>query len=90
MTRKNFVSLAAGFLAFGAFSIPALADEPTKKSKRFKVIEKRCDGCGRCFKACSNTALEVTSKGKPFIHPDKCDGCGECTRFCRRMAIVES
>lgn len=67
----------------------ALAQEPEKANKKFRVISKRCDGCGHCFRACRDKALFESNDGKAFIDQQKCKGCGDCIRFCRRMAIAE-
>jgi MinD superfamily P-loop ATPase len=72
-------------------TVAGLSQEPEeKKSKKFKVIPKRCDGCGHCFRSCRDKALLVTETGKAFINQEKCKGCGDCVRFCKRMAIVEA
>lgn len=91
MERKEFLITATGILIFGKVSALVAQDPPSEKEnlKKFTVIAKRCDGCGRCFRACRDKALLVTETGKAFIITEKCKGCGDCVRFCRRMAIIE-
>jgi MinD superfamily P-loop ATPase len=87
MDRKEFILKSAGFILLGGMSMVAFSQ---KKETKYKVISKRCDGCGHCFRACRDKALLVSEDGKAMIDQQKCKGCGDCTRFCKRMAIVES
>jgi MinD superfamily P-loop ATPase len=89
MDRKEFLTKSAGLLVIGGLSALGLAAQDTETKKIYKVIDKRCDGCGHCFKACRDHALISAYNRKPFIDQQKCKGCGDCQRFCRRMAIVE-
>ncbi len=90
MDRRHFMVRLTGLLLFTGFSTAGIAQEPpVEKEKKYTVISKRCDGCGRCFRSCRDKALLVTEEGKAYIDSEKCKGCGDCTRFCRRMAIVE-
>ena len=88
MDRKEFLTKSAGLILLGGLSMVSLALEQ-KKTKKYKVIPQRCNGCGHCFGACRDKALYTTREGKADIDQQKCKGCGDCTRFCRRMAIVE-
>ena len=91
MDRRNFIAGVTEFILFAGFSAAGFAQEPDeKKQKKYKVISKRCDGCGHCFRSCREKALLVTEKGKAYIEMEKCKGCGDCIRYCRRMAIVET
>ena len=66
----------------------------------YKVVasldERRCTGCGKCFKACNDGAyqsIEITDKkartGDPIprINTDKCKGCNLCSLVCPRDCI---
>jgi ferredoxin len=88
MNRRQFILKSAGFVVFGGLALTGLGQEKPAEEKKYCVIAQRCDGCGRCFRACREGALSVKD-GKAVIDPKKCKGCGDCTRFCRRMAIVE-
>ncbi|KAF0180570.1 MAG: ferredoxin III [Nitrospirae bacterium] len=64
----------------------------------------KCIGCGRCYKACSRTVLELIEK--PFegedeygddlgnkvmsvAHPEDCIGCGACIKTCAKKCQVQ-
>jgi len=89
MDRKEFLTKSAGLIIIGGLSIFGLSAQEKEAKKKYTVIDKRCDGCGHCFRACKDHALTPTNERKAVIDTQKCTGCGECTRFCRRMAIVE-
>jgi len=87
MDRKNFINKCIGLLAFGGFTLTGLAVQPGKKEAKYKIITQRCDGCGHCYRACKQKAINPEGRSAK-IDPTKCEGCGDCQRFCRRMAIV--
>ena len=89
MDRKEFLIKGAGLIIIGGLSVMGLAAQEKETKKKYTVIDKRCDGCGHCFRACRDQALTATNDRKAAIDPQKCKGCGDCVRFCRRMAIVE-
>lgn len=89
MDRKEFLTKSASLLIIGSLSVFGLAAQQHETNKKYKVIDKRCDGCGHCFRSCRDHALSVTNDRKAIIDSQKCKGCGDCVRFCRRMAIVE-
>ncbi len=89
MDRKEFLTKSAGFIIISGLSVLGLAAQEKESKKKYTVIDKRCDGCGHCFRACRDQALTATNDRKAVIDPHKCKGCGDCVRFCRRMAIVE-
>lgn len=89
MDRKEFLRKSTGLIIIGGLSIMGLVAQEKESKKKYTVIDKRCDGCGHCFRACKDHALTPTDERKAVIDTQKCTGCGECTRFCRRMAIVE-
>lgn len=90
MDRREFTAKIFGTVLLAALSEAGFTQEPPEeKKKKYTVISKRCDGCGRCFRSCREKALLTTETGKAYIDQEKCQGCGDCTKFCRRMAIVE-
>lgn len=65
------------------------------------IDHEKCIGCGRCYKVCSRSVLELIDK--PFdgedeygddmgnkvmsvANPDDCIGCEACTRVCSRKS----
>ncbi len=89
MDRREFIRRGTGLLILGGISLTGFSGEPVEKAKVYAVVAKRCDGCGRCIKACRYGALTLKND-KAHIDAAKCTGCGDCTRFCRRVAIVET
>jgi MinD superfamily P-loop ATPase len=89
MDRKEFLTKSAGLIIISGLSVIGLAAQEKESKKKYTVIDKRCDGCGHCFRACRDNALKATNDRKAVIDAEKCKGCGDCVRFCRRMAIVE-
>lgn len=53
------------------------------------VIEKKCIGCGKCYKICAHEAPVITNR-KSRIDHDRCVGCGRCLAVCPTDAIVPS
>lgn len=51
------------------------------------VIQKRCIGCGTCFRSCA-VGAPIVRDGKCTIDHDKCVGCGRCIGECPKDAIV--
>ncbi|MBN1790528.1 MAG: 4Fe-4S binding protein [Bacteroidales bacterium] len=88
MDRKEFLTKSAGLVIISGLSVLGISAQE-KTNKKYTVIDKRCDGCGHCFRACRDKALTATNDRKAVIDSQKCIGCGDCVRFCRRMAIVE-
>lgn len=89
MQRRAFIKRSFGLIALGGLSAAAIAVASNDKVKRYEVIAGRCEGCGRCLKACHEHALSSNKAGKAVIDPKKCKGCGDCARYCKNMAIVE-
>jgi len=52
------------------------------------VDKERCDGCGRCARACRFNALAVL-KDDVLVFSQLCHGCGACYYACPRGAIRE-
>jgi len=53
-----------------------------------RVIEDRCDYCGKCSEFCRFNAIFV-AQGKILIFNELCHSCGGCSKVCPRDAIVE-
>ncbi len=53
---------------------------------RFRVDEKKCVGCGSCFKVCPQKAITMAEK-TAHIDTERCIGCGECMTVCRDKAV---
>jgi len=86
MDRKDFIMKAAGVFVAGFIPVLSISQEEPKKTK-YKIITQRCNGCGHCYRACTDKALKPQGR-IAVIDQEKCDGCGDCVRYCRRMAIV--
>jgi MinD superfamily P-loop ATPase len=88
MDRKEFLRKSGSLIILGGLSLAGVAAMQPADERKYKVIAQRCDGCGHCFRACRDQAIN-TEGNKASIDSKKCKGCGDCTRYCRRMAIVE-
>jgi len=53
-----------------------------------QVDSDKCDGCGKCGKACQFNAIAVV-KNKVLIFPELCHHCGACMIACPQDAITE-
>jgi len=53
-----------------------------------RVLEERCDYCGKCSEFCNFNAIFV-AQGKILIFSELCHSCGGCSKVCPRKAIVE-
>ncbi len=53
-----------------------------------KIVEERCDFCGKCRDVCEYSAI-VVLKDKIYTFPELCHSCGACSYFCPRGAIEE-
>ena len=58
-----------------------------KRMKGVKMVtdNKKCIGCGTCFKVCIYDGLKMV-KGKS-VHTDNCIACGRCEQVCPEGAI---
>lgn len=50
------------------------------------VNKSKCNGCGRCVKACPYDAITIVN-GKAVIDMNLCTLCGNCTRECVQGAL---
>jgi Nif-specific ferredoxin III len=58
---------------------------------------EKCIACGRCFKICGRTILELVprtedgddegNKVMSVAHPDDCIGCTACARACVKKCL---
>jgi len=53
-----------------------------------RIIEDRCNYCGRCAEACNFNAIFV-ARDQIILFEELCHGCGLCAKICPQKAIVE-
>jgi len=53
-----------------------------------RILEDRCDYCGKCARFCQYHALFVAGE-TALVFPELCHSCGGCSIVCPRDAIVE-
>jgi Nif-specific ferredoxin III len=61
------------------------------------IDPEKCIACGRCFKVCARTVLELVprtddgddegNKVMAAAHPDDCIGCSACSRVCAKKSL---
>lgn len=68
---------------------PALS---CKALVNYSVDAEKCEGCGRCARACPAEAIKGGKKMVHVIDQDKCTKCGSCFNVCppRFGAVVKS
>ncbi|MEW6555018.1 MAG: 4Fe-4S binding protein [Actinomycetota bacterium] len=49
------------------------------------VDEEKCNGCGKCVKACIFKQMELVNK--KAVIGEECKGCGRCAMVCKQEAI---
>jgi ferredoxin len=86
MDRKSFIRQSVGLFLFGSLSYMGFASLSEQRKQTCVILEKNCNGCGQCLKACKEKALKIEDK-LAVIDPSKCKSCGDCLRFCKRKAI---
>ncbi len=52
------------------------------------IIEEKCDGCGRCSRACPYGGIEI--QGKKAVVTERCTSCGACIDACKKNHAIES
>lgn len=60
-----------------------------------EVMEKDCNGCGRCAEVCPVEAMSMVSAGDPHkprrkkarLNAELCLGCGVCVRACKPKSL---
>jgi electron transfer flavoprotein alpha subunit len=57
--------------------------------KKIYIIEEKCDGCGKCLKACGFDAIKIKNK-KAIINIENCTLCKACLKVCKTEAIIIS
>lgn len=57
-----------------------------KRRRKFKIMEKFCDGCGDCVEACTAHAL-VLEDGVAKVKEEECILCGYCAAACPDFLI---
>ena len=57
--------------------------------KKIYIIEEKCNGCGKCQKACGFDAIQIKNK-KAIINIENCTLCNACLKVCNREAIIIS
>ena len=81
-------SLCNCFHTCGAFQIPGVKSAFIPSLVQAEVIApKKCDLCGKCFKACHFKAIKVKKSGCE-INPIKCIGCGLCIEKCESGVLA--
>ena len=60
--------------------------KPITTNEKAKIDYKKCNGCGKCVKACYFNAISWDGK-KPIMKEFGCEGCGLCKIICPQNAI---
>jgi len=53
-----------------------------------KIDEEKCNGCGKCVKACAEGAIQLVNGKAKLISELYCDGLGACIGHCPQDAIT--
>ena len=53
-----------------------------------KIDEEKCDGCGECFNACDEGAIEIIDGKAKLLSEIYCDGLGACIWHCHQDTIT--
>jgi len=59
-----------------------------KKRKIIRIIEEKCDGCGKCSLGCPEGAIRIIDGKARLVSEIHCDGLGACIGECPLGAIV--
>lgn len=58
------------------------------KRKIVEIDAAKCNGCGRCAKACHEGAIAMVDGKARLVKDDYCDGMGDCLPTCPTGAIT--
>jgi len=63
--------------------------KPTQEVKKFipKIIEEKCNKCGKCVEVCRAHALIQIAEKYPIFFEELCSGCEACLSACALEAI---
>ena len=53
-----------------------------------RIDEEKCNGCGKCAKACHEGAIQMVDGKAKLMRDDYCDGLGDCLPACPTGAIT--
>ena len=53
-----------------------------------RIIEEKCNGCGKCAKACAEGAIQIINGKAKLVSETYCDGLGACIGHCPQEAII--
>lgn len=53
-----------------------------------RIDEEKCNGCGKCAKACHEGAIQMVDGKAKLMRDDHCDGLGDCLPACPTGAIT--
>ncbi|MGN1032421.1 MAG: ATP-binding protein [Intestinibacter sp.] len=53
-----------------------------------EINEQKCNGCGKCAKACHEGAIGMVNGKAKLLRDDYCDGLGDCLPTCPTEAIT--
>ncbi|WP_456468519.1 ATP-binding protein [Archaeoglobus sp.] len=65
-----------------------LSSEEFVATKKARILQDECSGCGLCYELCRFGAIEIDSGGRYFVDEKKCEGCAFCFNACPEKAIV--
>ncbi len=71
-----------------ACSRPQIADVGLIGSRRPRVSDAPCEGCGSCVQVCREDAVTLGGSG-PSVEQGRCLGCGQCIQVCPTGTIQE-
>lgn len=53
-----------------------------------KIDKEKCNGCGKCIRACAEGAIQLIDGKAVLVRDDYCDGLGACLGSCPQDAIT--
>lgn len=57
-------------------------------TKKARIVQERCSGCGLCYELCRFGAVKLKPDGEYTVDEKKCEGCAFCFNACPERAIV--